>query len=121
MMTFRVVLTWIFSLLMILAGINHFVKPMMYAPFIPHWLPLIAVNYFTGVVEITIGTGLLFKPARRIASILLVLLMVFFLPFHLADVFRSHPAIGSNLLAWIRLPLQFVLIYWAWFIVPRAR
>ena len=121
MKTFRTVLTLLFSLLMILAGINHFVKPLIYAPFIPQWLPLIAVNYFTGGVEITIGAGLIFKLSRRVASILLVFLMVFFLPFHLTDVFRTHPAIGSHLLAWIRLPLQFVLIYWAWFIVPRAR
>lgn len=121
MKTFREILTWIFGLLMILAGINHFLKPAMYAPFIPDWLPLLAVNYFTGIIEALIGAGVLIKISRRIAGILLVLLMVFFLPFHLIDVFRSHPAIGSHLLAWIRLPLQFVLIYWAWFIVPRAR
>lgn len=118
MKTIRIILTWIFGLLMILAGINHFLKPAMYAPFIPDWLPLIAVNYFTGIVEAAIGAGLLFSISRRIAAIFLVLLMVFFLPFHFVDVLRTHPAIGSHLLAWIRLPLQFVLIYWAWFLVP---
>lgn len=121
MRTAKLVFTWLFALILIAAGINHFFRPAIYAAFIPGWLPMIGVNYFTGVVETAIGIGLLIPAARRAAAILTVLLMIFFLPFHLLDAFRTHPAIGSKLLAWIRLPLQFVLIYWAWFIVPKAR
>lgn len=115
------VLTWIFAVLLIITGINHVIQPQLYAPFIPHWLPLTATNYFTAIVEAGLGLGLIFTFTRRIAAIGTTLLMVFFLPFHFVDAFRTHPAIGSILLALIRLPLQFVLIYWAWFIVPRAR
>lgn len=121
MKTLRLALTWIFALLMIAAGINHIAHPQFYAAFIPNWLPLVPVNYFTGVVEAAIGLGLLFYFSRRAAAIAAVLLMVCFLPIHLIDAFRAHPAIGSVLLAWIRLPFQFVLIYWAWFLVPPAR
>jgi len=35
------------------------------------------------------------------------------------DVFKENPAIGSHQLALIRLPLQFVLILWAWFIAKK--
>ena len=121
MKTLRLALTWIFALLLIAAGINHLLRPHFYAAFIPHWLPLIAVNYITGLIEAAIGIGLLFNLSRRAAAIAAVLLMVFFLPFHLIDAFRTHPAIGSVQLAWIRLPLQFILIYWAWFLVPPAK
>jgi uncharacterized membrane protein len=40
--------------------------------------------------------------------------MIAFLPLHIIDVFLDNPAIGSKTLAYIRLPLQFVLIFWAW-------
>ncbi|WP_158799450.1 MauE/DoxX family redox-associated membrane protein [Pedobacter sp. L105] len=121
MNTLRLVLTWIFALILIIAGINHMIHPAMYASMIPDFLPLNPVNYFTGVIEAALGIGLLLPVSRRAAAIGTILLMIFFLPFHLADVLRDDPAIGSKLLAWIRLPLQFVLIYWAWFLVPRAK
>ncbi|MBB6502835.1 MauE/DoxX family redox-associated membrane protein [Pedobacter cryoconitis] len=117
----KLIFTWIFALFLVVAGINHLIKPALYAPFIPDWLPLLAVNYLTGIIEAGLGIALLFPKTRRNAAIGIILLMVFFLPFHLIDVFRTHPAIGSRTLAFIRLPFQFVLIYWAWFILPRAR
>lgn len=117
----RFVFAFLFALLLIGAGINHILHPAAYASLIPSWLPLLATNYFTALVEITLGTGLLFVRSRPVAAAGTILLMVFFLPFHVYDAFREHPAIGSTLLALIRLPLQFVLIYWAWFVVPKAR
>jgi uncharacterized membrane protein len=117
----RVIFTFLFAALLLAAGINHMIHPSVYASFIPDWLPLNATNYFTALVEIILGAGLVFPGSRRIAAIGTIMLMVFFLPFHTYDVFRSQPAIGSKLLAWVRLPLQFVLIYWAWFCVPKAR
>lgn len=117
----RLFLTFLFALLLIAAGINHLLHPSAYAALIPSFLPLDATNYFTALVEISLGAGLVFRFTRHIAAFGTILLMVFFLPFHVYDVTREHPAIGSTLLAIIRLPLQFVLIYWAWFVVPKAR
>lgn len=114
-------LTWLFGLFMLSAGINHLIKPAFYNPFIPEWLPALAVNYVVGCFEAAIGLGLLFPKFRRAAAIANFLLMVFFLPFHVADVFRTNPAIGSHLLASIRLPIQFIFIYWAWFIIPKTK
>lgn len=117
----RTLIKWIFALVLIVAGINHVINPAVYSPFIPNFLPLIATNYFTAVVEIGIGLGLLFHQTYKVAAIATTLLMLFFLPFHIVDAFRTHPAIGSVLLAWIRLALQFAMIYWAWLLVPRAK
>jgi uncharacterized membrane protein len=46
-------------------------------------------------------------------------MMLAFLPLHILDVFKENPAIGSHEAALVRLPLQFVLILWAWFIKKR--
>ena len=121
MNTLRLILTWLFALILMVTGINHIIHPKMYASFIPNFLPLYPVNYITGVIEAGLGIGLLLPVSRRAAAIGTILLMIFFLPFHLVDLLRDDPAIGSKLLAWIRLPLQFVLIYWAWFLVPKAK
>lgn len=99
---------------MIVAGINHFVKPYFYKAFIPGWLPLLPVNYITGAVEVALGASLLIPVFRHYGALGLLLLMIVFLPLHTLDVFKENPAIGSKLLAYIRLPLQFILIWWAW-------
>ena len=106
---------------MIITGILHFTKPTAYAAFIPDWLPLYYTNYFVGIIEGGIGIGLLVKQLRGYAAICLVLLMIFFLPFHVIDALKTRPAIGSPLIAWIRLILQFVMIYWAWLIRRYAK
>ena len=112
---------WIFALVLIAAGINHVVNPAVYSPLIPNFLPLRATNYFTALVEIGLGAGLLFPGTYKVASIGTTLLMIFFLPFHVVDALREQPAIGAHWVAWIRLALQFTMIYWAWLLVPKAR
>lgn len=118
---FRLILIWVFAGILISAGINHFVHPQFYAPLIPAWMPLIATNYFTGVIEAGLGIALLIPVCRRLAAVGTMFLMLFFLPFHLVDALRQSPAIGSHLVAWLRFAFQFVFIYWAWFLVPKAR
>jgi len=111
--------TWlrnILGVLMILAGIQHFRDPAMYGPFIPDALPKNLITYLSGAVEILLGTGLFIRRIRPLASLGLLILMIAFFPLHVLDVFREAPAIGSKLLAYIRLPLQFVLIGWAWYV-----
>jgi uncharacterized membrane protein len=117
----KILLTWLFAIIMIVAGFLHFTKPTAYAAFIPDWLPLYFINYLVGIIETGIGICLLITNLRGYAAICLVLLMIFFLPFHAIDAFKTHPAIGSPIIAWIRLPLQFLLIYWAWFIRPYTK
>ncbi len=112
----KLILTILFALLMILGGINHFVKPEMYLPFIPASLPGLTIIYLSGAVEILLGAGALIPKARSMSTLGILFLMIAFLPLHAVDVFKDSPAIGSHQLALVRLPLQFVLIGWAWFI-----
>ena len=104
---------------MIVGGINHFLKPDMYLPFIPEMLPQKAIIYLSGVVEIALGVGAFVPQWRSKATLGILLLMIAFLPLHVIDVFKAHPAVGNHETALIRLPLQFVLIAWAWFIRTR--
>ena len=115
----KLLLTLLFGVLLIFAGFNHFLNPEMYAPFIPDFMPKVTVNYLVGIVEVVLGVGVLIPRFRYPAALGILLLMLAFLPLHVWDVFREHPAIGSHQVALIRLPIQFVLIAWAWFISRR--
>ncbi|HMV41487.1 MAG TPA: DoxX family protein [Leptospiraceae bacterium] len=115
----KLILTFLFAVFIIFGGINHFLKPSMYLPFIPNFLPKELVNYASGVLEILIGIGLLIPKYRFRSAQALLLLMIAFLPIHVWDVFRDDPAIGSHSLALVRLPFQFLFIAWAWFITKR--
>ena len=100
--------------LMIMAGVAHFINPAMYAPMIPDGLPKDAINYGSGGLEITLGLGVFIPRFRWWATLGILLLMIVFLPVHVIDYFRDRPVIGSKTVALIRIPLQFVLIGWAW-------
>ena len=116
MKIFKLILTFLFGAFMIMGGINHFIKPAMFFPFIPDFLPREAVNYIAGILEVVVGVGVFIPAFRSWATLGILGLMVVFLPLHIIDVFSEIPAIGSHQLALIRLPIQFVLILWAWYI-----
>ena len=119
MQTTKRILTFLFGILMILGGVNHFLKPEMYAPFIPDFLPNEAINYLSGILEIICGLGVFIPPFRSWAKLGILVMMLLFLPLHIWDIFKEKPAIGSHQVALIRLPIQFVLIAWAWFIYKK--
>lgn len=114
-------LTAVLGLILIAGGTMHFIRPEVYNPFIPDALPKLAVNYASGIVEIVLGIGLLTTKYIRMAATGTFLLMIAFLPLHVMDAFSEQPAIGSKTIAYIRLPLQFVLIYWPWYIRKHSR
>ena len=117
----KLILTFLFGAFMIFAGINHFLKPAMFFPFIPDFLPKEIINYLAGILEITFGVGVFIPAFRSWATLGILGLMIAFLPLHIIDVFSDIPAIGSHQLALIRLPIQFVLILWAWYIYASNR
>ncbi len=119
MKNIKLLLTFLFGGFMIFGGVNHFLKPEMYYPFLPDFLPQAFLIYASGIVEIVVGI-MAFTPKYRAWGTLGILTsMLAFLPFHLVDIFRENPAVGSHQIALIRLPVQFLLIAWAWFIHQR--
>lgn len=116
MLKFKLILTFLFGAIMILGGVMHFINPEMYNLFIPDFLPKNLINYAVGMLEMAAGIGAMIPRYRVTGTLVILLLMLAFLPLHIIDVFKENPAIGSEQAAFIRLPIQFVLIIWAWFI-----
>ncbi len=116
MKIFKLVLTFLFGAFMIFGGVNHFLKPAMYFPFFPDYFPKEMLNYLSGLIEIIVGIGVFIPKYRAKASLGILILMLLFLPFHIWDVFSDKPAIGSHQASLVRLPVQFLFIFWAWFI-----
>ncbi len=116
MKTVKLILTILFGIFIFVAGVNHFIKPEVFFPFIPDFLPEAGTNYVAGILEIMVGVGVFIPRFRSLATLGILVMMLAFLPIHIIDAFKEKPAIGSHQIALIRLPLQFVLILWAWFI-----
>ena len=94
----------------------HIIKPKIFKNFTPPFLPLKATNYLAGIVELTLGLSLFFSTTIKYAAIGIFILMIIFLPIHIWDATKIRPAIGSKRIAYIRIPLQFLLIYGAYLI-----
>ena len=109
------ILKIVIAFFMIYAGIQHFIKPEFFMPFVPDFLPLkTTIIYASGVAEILVGVLLLIKKYAKIGAIGILVLLFLFLPIHIWDVFAEVPAIGSRKAALIRLPIQFLLIFIVW-------
>lgn len=113
---FKAISAYIFGAFLLFAGVNHFLNPQMYAPFVPSWLPLSFANLSSGILEIILGIGLFISASRKWAAWGALVLMLIFLPIHIWDVLRDDPAIGSATAAYVRLPIQFLFIGWMWWL-----
>lgn len=102
----------------------HFVLPAPYVSIIPPALPWpLTLVYVSGVAEIIGGVGMLVPSTRRAAGIWLVLLLLAVFPANVQMLLNWRaegvPA-SKEALAWLRLPLQVVLIAWVWRLARKA-
>jgi uncharacterized membrane protein len=97
------------------AGVNHFISPKTYLAIMPPYIP--AHNLMvtlSGIAEIVLGIGLLFPATRSISAWGLILLLIAVFP---ANIYMATASRFRKLPAWIRwgrLPLQGILIWWAY-------
>ena len=118
MYIFKVVMKWLFAAIFLTAGTLHFVRPEPFVNIMPNYLPWhLELVYLSGVFEFVLGAMLLVPKCQVFAAWGLIALLVAVFPanvqmaFHAAD-YPQFPAA----LIWARLPLQGVLIAWAyWF------
>lgn len=100
----------------IAAGLNHFFAPSIYCKIMPSYLPYpLELVYISGVFEVLGGVGLFLPALRQIAvwGLLLLLLAVYPANINMA----LHPELTPKLpifVLYLRLPLQFALMYWVW-------
>lgn len=116
------VLGFIFALFIIFGGVQHFLKPDFYLPFVPSFLPLaLPIIYLSGVLEITFGLAYFIPKYRHAGAWGILILMLVFLPIHVADIFLANPAIGSKTAAYVRLAVQFLFILLSWQMLQTAK
>ena len=107
----------IMTLFYIMAGTNHFINPDWYVRIVPPILPFkTVIVYISGILEIILGTLLIFPKRRFIASWGLILLLVAVYPANIYVALTNGEVMDTTpLIAWGRLPFQFVFIglaYW---------
>jgi uncharacterized membrane protein len=116
--------------LYVTAGVTHFAAPLFYVPMVPPSLPRpLELVYLSGACEIGLGLLVLVPAARRLAAwgIILLLLAVFPANVHMAvrNVGFEHAPTWlpqpTPLGLWLRLPVQGVLIAWAWWYTREGR
>lgn len=103
----------VFCLLFLAAGIGHFALEPFFTGAMPEWVPFRkAIVYVSGVMEIALAIGLFMKRTRVVTGFLIAVFLVLVFP---VNIYMAWTAENYDLPAaalWIRLPLQFVLIWW---------
>lgn len=113
---------WSLAALFVAAGVGHFAAPEVYLKIMPPYLPSPrTLVLLSGGFEVALGALLLVPRASRLAAWGLVALLVAVFPANLymyqhAERFPALPPLA--LLA--RLPLQGLLILWAWSYTRRS-
>lgn len=105
------------TLAMVLAGVSHFTMPATYVAIVPDYLPApLALVYISGVAEILLGLALQIPGLRRLAGFGLIALFIAVLPANINQAVHNLQPPGlemSPTMVWVRLPIQLVLIAWA--------
>jgi uncharacterized membrane protein len=121
----KTALRWLMTAFMVVAGVNHFISPGGYVAMMPSVLPApLALVYISGVAEILGGLGLILPATRRLAAWGLIALFVAIFPANV-NMLVNHLPLGTwevpTWALWARLPLQAVLIAWAWWYTREPR
>ena len=120
------------GILLLVTGTGHFLFPKTLDSIVPHFLPGSARTwtYFSGIAELVIAVGLLAPLSLKIGNTsirllaayaaFLLFIVVFPANIKMAIDWRNR-SLPSQLVAYIRLPLQFGLFYWAWSIIKTLK
>src|SRR3954469_23725207 len=99
------------------AGVLHFIVPGFYLKIMPDWMPWkILLISLSGIAELLLAVLLIYPATRKIAAWLIIaMLVVFFFVIHIPQSIsyyhNHHPLLLVTL---VRLPIQFLLIAWAY-------
>jgi uncharacterized membrane protein len=112
----KTVLLVLMATLYISAGVMHFVKPTFFLAMMPPQLPrpaaLVAIS---GVAEIVLGVAVLVPATRVYAAWGIIALLIAVFPANIYAAVADIPGRGG----YGRLPIQALLIAWAWWYTRR--
>ena len=106
---------WIVIALFLGSGLTHILNPALFLPLLPEGVPLReAIIVLSGVAEITAAIGLLLRLRFAPAYTVLVLLAIWPANWWFAIDQTIQGNVLAAVIAWVRIPLQLPLVYWAW-------
>ncbi|MEM6801158.1 MAG: MauE/DoxX family redox-associated membrane protein [Bacteroidota bacterium] len=115
LLTIGNIFKFLFAAFFIYAGIAHFRHPKFFLKITPPWVPEPdKVNIFVGVVEVILGIALLIPQTQSYAAWGIIALLIAVFP---ANVYHHQKARKKGKMVWqtmLRLPIQGLLIYWAY-------
>ncbi|MBS1574039.1 MAG: DoxX family protein [Bacteroidetes bacterium] len=107
---------YVMAVLYIIAGSYHFINPRIYSRMMPTLVPWHRpIVYISGAVEIILAILLIPVVTRVYAAWGVILLLIVIFPANIQMMLNFYRK--RNPYLWItilRLPLQLVLIWWAW-------
>ncbi len=119
------ILRVVLAVSIITVGIIHFVKPAPFVKIMPPQLPYpLELVYISGFFELLGGIGLLIPLVSVAAAWGLIALFVAVFPANINMTINDIELEGiphNPVLYWARLPLQAVLIAWAWWYTRNAQ
>jgi len=112
-------LLYLMAVFYTLAGVMHLARPDFYLPMMPPYLPWHAeLVWLSGVAEAVLGVAVVVPALRGLAAWGIILLLVAVFPANVHIALHNVPVFGASEGAgignWIRLPVQGLLIAWAW-------
>ena len=119
MSTTKRILLWMMAVFYVLAGLMHFRRPDYYMPMMPPYLPWhAALVFLSGLAEFGLGIAVLIPSLRRAAAWGIIALLIAVFPANIHIAMHNVPVFGATegagIWNWLRLPLQAVLVLWAW-------
>ena len=107
---------YVMAVLYIIAGSYHFINTRFYSRMMPPWVPWhMPIVYVSGAFEIILGVLLIPVMTRTYAAWGIIILLILIFPANIQMTLNFYRK--KNPYLWIsvlRLPLQPVLIWWAW-------
>ena len=118
---YRAITRWIWAFAMMSSGTYHFLRPDIFEPMLPGILQKNALLWvwLSGYFEILGGMCLLIPSLRWAAGWGLICLYLAVFPANLYVAISAEPT--SSVWLWLRLPLQLLFMWVAWWIVQPSQ
>lgn len=102
------------------AGLSHFFLDQFLLAQMPGYMPYpLAMIHVSGIIELLLAVGLLFKPTRRMSWYVIAAMCTAYLPVHWHVAYHCGSLAEVNgmyhlpcWLAWLRIPIQLAFIAW---------
>ncbi len=116
---------WVFGLFFVGGGVGHFINEGFYLEIMPDYIPQVLHTpavVVSGIFEILLGVMLLVPRTTRLAAWGIIALLIAVFPANIHAFQHSEEIFGvSQAEHFIRLPLQGVMIAWAYWYTRGAR